>query len=145
MELFWAKSVKNWPQKMRKTVIFSPVTARSINFTRFTLLDPGSLLLWNKSYWIHEGPSKSVQVSSPVTTGSAYLNTRRGATRHALFSARENARRAAFLRNITRGACLAKRFISKSTHRRSSGCYTGSGRGRLIGSWLMVRVFFRWI
>ena len=28
------------------------------------LLDPGSLFLRNKSYWIHEGPSKSVQVSS---------------------------------------------------------------------------------
>ena len=38
--------------------------ARSINLTRFTSLDPGSLFLRNKSYWIHEGPSKSVQVSS---------------------------------------------------------------------------------
>ena len=39
-------------------------TARSINLTRFTFLDPGSLSLRNKSYLIHEGPSKSVQVSS---------------------------------------------------------------------------------
>ena len=33
--------------------------ARSINLTRFTFLDPGSLFLRNKSYWIHKGPSKS--------------------------------------------------------------------------------------
>ena len=38
--------------------------AGSINLARFTFLDPGSLFLRNKSYWIHEGPSKSVQVSS---------------------------------------------------------------------------------
>ena len=44
----------------QKSIIY----ARSINFTRFTFLDPGSLLIRNKSYWIHEGPSKSVQVSS---------------------------------------------------------------------------------
>ena len=37
---------------------------RSINLTRFTFLGPGSLFLRNKLYWIHEGPSKSVQVSS---------------------------------------------------------------------------------
>ena len=40
------------------------ISCRSINLTRFTFLDPGSLFLRNKSYWIHEGPSKSVQVSS---------------------------------------------------------------------------------
>ena len=46
-------------------VILNTVTsARSINLTRFTFLDPGSLFSQNKSYWIHEGPSKSVQVSS---------------------------------------------------------------------------------
>ena len=38
--------------------------ARSMNLTRFTFLDPGSLFLRNKSNWIHEGPSKSVQVLS---------------------------------------------------------------------------------
>ena len=38
--------------------------AESINLARLTFLDPGSLFLRNKSYWIHEGPSKSVQVSS---------------------------------------------------------------------------------
>ena len=42
------------------------IGAQSINLTRFTFLDPGSFI------WIHEGPSKSVQVSScgiigPVT------------------------------------------------------------------------------
>ena len=36
--------------------------AGSINLARFTFLGPGSLFLRNKSYWIHEGPSKSVQV-----------------------------------------------------------------------------------
>ena len=45
-------------------VLLSNLYARSINLARFTFLDPGSLLLRNKSYWIHEGPSKSVQVSS---------------------------------------------------------------------------------
>ena len=40
------------------------VRARSINLTRFTFLDPGSLFLRKKSYWIHEGPSKSVSDSS---------------------------------------------------------------------------------
>ena len=30
------------------------IPARSINLTRFTFLDPGSLFLQNKSYWIHK-------------------------------------------------------------------------------------------
>ena len=38
--------------------------AGSINLARFTFLDPGSLFLRNKSYLIHKGSSKSVQVSS---------------------------------------------------------------------------------
>ena len=38
--------------------------ARSINLARFTFLDPGSLFVGSKSYWIHEGLSKYVQVSS---------------------------------------------------------------------------------
>lgn len=40
------------------------ILARSKNLTRFTFLDPGSLFLRNKSYWINKRPSKSVQVSS---------------------------------------------------------------------------------
>ena len=48
------------------------ITLESINLARFTFLDPGNLFLRNKSYWIQEGPSKSVQVSS---CGHNYANT----------------------------------------------------------------------
>ena len=47
----------------KHNVLFNLMT-QSINLTRITFLDPGSLFLQNKSYCIHEGPSKSVQVSS---------------------------------------------------------------------------------
>ena len=63
--LFWFVLVDNLIQFCK----LSSAHARSINLTRFTFLDPGSLFLWNKSYWIHEGPSKSVQV---LSGGSAH-------------------------------------------------------------------------
>ena len=55
-------AVSDW-LVMTKSVC-NTLSARSINLARFTFLDPGSLFLRNQSYWIHEEPSKSVQVSS---------------------------------------------------------------------------------